>query len=188
MAALRKTHVTPEEYLALDRASEVKHEYIGGHVYAMSGASREHNLITTNIARDLSQQLYNQPCEVYGDMRVRVPKLNFVYPDVVVVCGEPQFGDDYSDILLNPTLVIEVLSPSTERYDRGLKFEAYRDVPSLREYVLVSQEKPLIERYARQPNGAWELTVFKQPLDSAPLLSIGCQLQVERVYNKVQFT
>src|SRR6266498_1001389 len=122
-----KSYVSPEEYLRLERQSEYKSEYLNGEIFAMTGASRKHNLITTNISREISQQLKPRPCEVYAvDMRVKVRATGlYTYPDIAVVCGEPQFEDDYIDTLLNPTLLIEVLSQSTERYDRIAKSSYY---------------------------------------------------------------
>ena len=135
-AAITKRY-TPEEYLAMERKADVKSEYFNGFITAMSGASRKHNLVTANISAVIHGQLRDRPCEVYiGDMRVRVtPTGLFTYPDVVAVCGEPKFLDDEFDTLLNPTLIIEVLSPSTAEYDRQDKFEHYRSLDSLREYV-----------------------------------------------------
>ena len=154
MASQPKPSYTPEEYLALEREAEFKSEYIDGYIVAMAGASEPHNLRVTNTVRELSIQLKGRDCRVYSnDMRVdlRERKL-FAYPDVVVVCGEPQFADDRRDNLRNPVVIIEVLSQLTESYDRGLKFIKYRRIESLKEYVLVAQGGALIEHYVRQPN------------------------------------
>ena len=138
-----QTYFTPEEYIALERKAHFKSEYFDGHIIAMSGASRQHNLIVTNISGELHVQFKGRGCEVYtNDMRVRPsPRDTYVYPDVVVVCGEPEFEDDVFDTLLNPILIVEVLSPSTERRDRGEKFTRYKHLAALQEYVLVSQDK-----------------------------------------------
>lgn len=144
---------TAEEYLAFERKSQEKHELADGQVYLMTGASRRHNVIVLNLVAALKPHLRDRSCEGYAnDMRVRVLR-DFFYSDVSVVCGEPQFADDEFDTLLNPALIIEVLSPSTEQCDRGRKFEKYRALDSLREYVLIAQDRPHIERYTRQADG-----------------------------------
>jgi Uma2 family endonuclease len=185
-SVLEQTHYTAEEYLARERSASYKSEFHDGQIYAMTGASREHNLITVNIARELSVQLKRRPCEAYmNDMRVKAAEArSYHYPDIVVVCGIPQFEDAQVDTLLNPTALIEVLSPSTEAYDRGGKFAHYRKIPTLREYLLVSQDQPSIERYMRQGD-VWIL-LEAQGLDvSMPLESIDCVLSLREVYDKV---
>src|SRR3954470_16904967 len=184
-APARDRYFTPEEYLAQERKAEFKSEYIAGQVVAMTGASREHNLITANILRVLSSQLLDRPCEAYvSDMRVRVrtgvagkaggPGM-YTYPDLTVVCGDPRFEDEQVDTLLNPTLIVEVLSPSTEAYDRGAKFGYYRQLSSLREYLLVAQDKMLVEHFVREDDG-WLLTETGDPGAVVHLPSIGCHL------------
>ncbi len=178
---------TVEDYLAMERSSlDVKHEYVDGKIYAMVGASREHNLIAVNIARELSSQLNRRPCEAYvNDMRVKPQQAKrYYYPDLVVVCGKPVFEDDHNDTLLNPGLLIEILSASTEAYDRGGKFTAYRRIESLREYLLVAQDKPFIEHYLRQ-GGVWVLTETEGLEDAVRLESIGCILSMNEVYDRV---
>src|ERR1017187_5873973 len=157
MSTLPKTYLTPEQYLEIERKAEFKSEYYQGEMFAMAGARWAHNLILLNLASELRQQLRSRPCSVTSsDMRVRVnAKGLYTYPDVVVVCGEPQFLDERRDTLLNPTLIVEVLSESTEQYDRGRKFEHYRPLESLAEYLLVSSERVSVERYTRQPDGSW---------------------------------
>ena len=132
-SAAAKTHYTPEQYLALERDSSIRHEYHNGSIFAMSGASREHNLIALNLGAELRTQLLDRPCEAYvSDMRVLVARTGlYTYPDIVAVCGERQFQDSEVDTLLNPTLIIEVLSSTTEAYDRGKTFAHYRRLPSL---------------------------------------------------------
>ncbi len=151
-ALLPKTHYTVEDYLTLERSASYKSEYRDVQIYAMNSTSRKHNLVSGNIYRELSLQLKKRPCEAYiKDMRVKAAEASsYHYPDVAVVCGTPQFEDAQVDTLLNPTLLIEVLSPSTEAYDRGSKFALYRKIASLREYLLVAQDQPNIERYVRQ--------------------------------------
>ncbi|HKG15038.1 MAG TPA: Uma2 family endonuclease [Pyrinomonadaceae bacterium] len=187
MSSQPKTYLTPEEYLAIERLNEHKSEYIDGEMVAMTGASRRHNLIAVNLSRDISQQLRGRPCESYAsDMRVRVPSTrSYLYPDVVVVCGEPQFEDDYVDTLLNPTVLVEVLSESTERYDRGRKFGFYRTIESLAEYVLVAQDECRVEQYSKQPDGRWLLTDHRSPGDVVGLASVQCALRLSEIYEKV---
>lgn len=190
MSSQPTTYLTPEEYLAIERKAESKSEYINGEIVAMTGASRQHNLIVVNIAGELRQQLRGRPCEIYSnDMRVRIPSTRlYTYPDLVVVCGEPQFEDDYLDTLLNPTLIIEVLSESTEGYDRGKKFGFYRTIPSLAEYLLIAQDEQRVEQYAKQPDGRWLLSEYRSTDDVAELASIQCQLALTEVYDKVVLT
>ncbi|PZN80965.1 MAG: hypothetical protein DM484_09155 [Candidatus Methylumidiphilus alinenensis] len=182
----KKTY-TVEEYLAMERSSlEGKCEFVDGQIFAMVGASREHNLIGVNIASELRTQLKDRPCETYAnDMRVKAAEAKgYHYPDIVVVCGKPEFEDGHLDTLLNPTVLVEILSPSTEAYDRGGKFAAYRKIQSLHEYLLVSQAEPFIERYVRQGE-AWVLTETAGLEGLVNLDSIGCVLAMNEVYYSV---
>jgi Uma2 family endonuclease len=185
-AVLAKTHYTAEEYLTLERSAFTKSEFHNGQIHAMTGASRKHNLITVNIAGELRSQLKNRPCEAYlNDMRVKAAEArSYHYPDIVVVCDTPQFEDAQFDTLTNPTLLVEVLSPSTEAYDRGDKFAHYRKIPSLREYLLVVQGRPSIERYIRQGD-VWILSEAQGLEASVHLESIDCILSLREVYDKV---
>ena len=185
-AVLTQTHYTAEEYLSLERSASSKSEFHDGQLFAMTGASREHNLITVNIAGELRGQLKTRPCEAYiNDMRVKAAEArSYHYPDIVVVCGTPQFEDAQVDTLLNPTLLIEVLSPSTDAYDRGGKFAHYRKIPTVREYLLVTQDQPSIERYLRQGD-VWILSEAVGLEASVPLESIDCVLSLREVYDKV---
>lgn len=180
-----KTRLTVEQYLALERKAETKSEYLNGEVFAMTGATREHNLIVLNVGASLHAQLRGRSCEAYiGDMRVRVSTTGlFTYPDVVVVCGEPDLDNGF-DTLLNPTLIVEVLSESTEDYDRGTKFAHYRTIPSLSEYVLVAQKEVHVEHFIRQADG-WLLTETSDLGDTVELPSIGCRLSLKDVYERV---
>ena len=189
-SAAAQTYLTPEEYLAFERKATTKHEYLNGHIVAMSGASREHNLITGNIFGGLYIQLMERECEVYAsEMRVKIHQAaSYTYPDVVVVCDEPRFEDDVFDTLLNPTVIVEVLSPSTEAYDRGEKFEHYRQIPSLKEYVLVSQDRVRVDHYLRQGGTQWLLTELDAPEDVLPLISIACDLPLHHIYRRVEFS
>ncbi len=185
-AVLAEKLYSAEEYLALERAAEYKSEYADGLIYAMTGVSWEHSLIASNLSRILGNQLLDRPCEIHiADMRVKAALArSYRYPDIAVVCGKPEFEDGHFDTLLNPTLLVEILSPSTEASDRGRKFAEYRGIPSLLEYLLVSQELPRIERYARQAEG-WLLTVVEGFDATVKLDAIGCALDLREVYRKV---
>jgi Uma2 family endonuclease len=187
MAAIPDITWTAERYLAFERASDQRHEYLNGQVYAFAGASANHNLIAGNTFASLHAQLRQRTCTVYpSDMRLKVSHTGlYTYPDISVVCGTPQLEDDQRDTLLNPTLIVEVLSPSTESYDRGRKFQHYRMLESLREYLLIAQDSIRIEHYTRQANGQWLLADVSQPDGSLELSSIGCTLLVADVYEKV---
>jgi Uma2 family endonuclease len=189
MAALPKTYLTPSEYLAWERKQETKHEYWAGEVYAMAGASERHNLISANIVAGLHTQLRGRGCRVYpGDIRILIPATGlYTYADVTVVCGRPQFDDSAQDTLLNPTLIVEVLSHSTESYDRGTKFQNYRSLASLTDYLLVAQGQPQVEQYARQNDNQWLLTEVTglEGNDRLPLL--GCTIALANVYDLVEF-
>lgn len=187
MASPAQTHLTVDEYLAIERQASSKSEYFRGEMFAMSGASRRHNLITVNIAAGLHTRLQQRRCEVYhSDMRVKVnPTGLYTYPDVVVVCGEPLFEDAEVDTLLNPTVLIEVLSKSTADYDRGGKFEHYRTLASLQEYLLVDQDQCHVVHYIRQPDNTWLLTETHNIQDRLHLPSILCDLLLSEVYAKV---
>ncbi len=180
---------TPEEYLARERKALNKSEYRDGRIYAMPGASRAHNLITVHVTGELYIQLRTRSCEVYpSDMRVKVSAGGlYTYPDVIVVCDEPRFEDGHFDTLLNPTVLIEVLSPSTAAYDRGEKFRRYQYLDSLCEYILISQDRVQVEHYLRQEDG-WELTEFRFLSDVFQLVSIRCELSLQAIYAKVNFS
>ncbi len=181
--------LNPEEYLARERKALTKSEYRNGQVYALPGASRKHNIIAVHVAGELYIQLRTRSCEIYtNDMRVKVSSSGlYTYPDVVVVCDEPHFEDTHFDTLLNPTVLIEVLSPSTAAYDRGEKFASYQKLDSLCEYVLISQDRVRIEHYLRQEQ-AWDLTEFHSLSDVFRLVSIGCELSLQAIYAKVRFS
>jgi Uma2 family endonuclease len=186
MATEPKSSLTVEQYLTLERQSETRSEYLNGEVFAMTGASREHNLITGNVFGEIRAQLRGRSCEAYAsDMRVAIPGTGlYTYPDVVVACGPPQFEDGELDTLLNPTLIVEVLSASTEDYDRGTKFAHYRTLASLAEYVLVAQDKVHVEHFVRQAEG-WLLTETDDLATTLDLPSIGCKLALADIYERV---
>jgi Uma2 family endonuclease len=184
-----KVRITPEEYLRLERAAETRSEYLDGQMIPMPGASREHNLIVANLLLTLGNELFDRPFEIYpSEMRVKVNFTGlYTYPDVVVAASHPHFEDHHVDTLLDPILLIEVLSKSTESYDRGRKFSHYRAVESLLEYVLVTQSECRIEQYVRQADGKWLYAESTDPDGSIELSSIACRLPLTRVYHKVEF-
>ena len=187
MAALSQPRVSVEEYLARERRTDERHEYLDGEVFAMGGASWNHGLLVGNVFASLHAQLRGRDCFVQtSDLRVRIPATDlFTYPDVVVVCGEPTFDDSELDTLLNPTLIVEVLSKSTEDYDRGRKFAHYRTVDSLAEYVLLAQDKVHAERFTRQAKDRWQLWETDSPAERLELAAIGCELQLREIYRLV---
>lgn len=189
MAAHTQHWLTPEEYLAIERAAEFKHEYYNGRMYAMAGGSYWHARIGHNLSRELGVALRNGPCEVAGtDLRLRVaPGGLYTYPDLVVVCGEPKFADKRTDTVVNPVLLIEVLSPSTELLDREFKFEQYRKLDSLKEYVLVSQTEPRVEVYQRGPGDQWAHTEFAGLEATARFQSVDAGVPLAEIYSKVRF-
>jgi Uma2 family endonuclease len=188
MSAQPNPILTVEQYLELDRAAEFKSEFYKGEMFSMAGARFAHNRLIWNAITQLGRSL-RPPCQgCPNDMRVRVSDTGlYAYPDVVVVCGEPQFADPREDILLNPKLVIEVLSPSTEAYDRGEKFELYGSISSLSEYVLVASERMHVDLYTRQPDNRWLRTSVGESNESLALASIGCMLSISELYNDVKF-
>jgi Uma2 family endonuclease len=189
MTTHANTRLTPEEYLRIERAAEWRSEYVDGEMFAMSGASPQHALITGNLVRELSNDLHKGPCKTYPiDLRVATdPQRHYTYPDVVVACEPLEFVDGRRDTITNPTLIVEVLSKSTENYDRGAKFERYRAVPTLSEYMLVSQDRVHIEFYTRQPNETWNLREWSDPDAEIDLTSVPCRLKIAQVYTQVEF-
>jgi Uma2 family endonuclease len=175
------------DYLDFERKSDIKHEYIAGAMLAMSGASAAHNVITANALARLHNHVLQRNCTVFpSDMRLGIRQQRmYVYPDVTVVCGTIEFDDTEQDTILNPTIIIEVLSPSTERYDRGKKSQYYRTIPSLQEYLLIAQDEQYIEHFVRYSEHQWLLTTVTQEQGSVYLASIDCTLHLHDVYNKV---
>jgi Uma2 family endonuclease len=182
-----KTFLTPEQYLEIEREAKFKSEYCDGEMFAMAGAGENHNQLVMNLVIGLGIQFRSRPCRVYSnDMRVRVGATGlYTYPDVVVVCGERRYLDDRRDTLLNPSLLVEVLSPSTEAYDRGRKFESYRSIESLSEYLLVASDRVHVDLYTRQPDGRWLLTSASRLEDSLDLQSAGFRVALAELYEKV---
>lgn len=184
-AAVR-TGLSEQEYLAFERASPERHEYADGEIFAMSGGTAEHSAVTLNLLAELRGALSGRGCRAFeSNMRVHVPATGrYVYPDGTIVCGRPEFTDDQRDTLLNPRVVIEVLSPSTEAYDRGDKFAGYRTIPGLQDYVIASAKHPRIELFSRQENGTWSLRILG-PGDRLDVPSVGCSIEIDRVYEGV---
>jgi Uma2 family endonuclease len=181
------TPTSPEEYLVRERAAEYRSEYLAGEVRAMTGASRKHNRIAMNLGALLHGQLRGGPCEPFmSDMRVKVERTGaYFYPDVVVACGSSRLEDEHQDTLLNPVVIVEVLSPSTADYDHSGKWEHYRRIPTLMDYLLLKQDEPCVERYARQAEGLWLFSETSGPDAALRLDSIGCTLALRDVYERV---
>lgn len=187
--ALKKPKLyTSAEYLEFERQAEVRHELIDGEIFEMAGAVKRHNQISSNIIRLLGNQILERDCNAYSsDMRVKITATEkYTYPDVVAVCGEEYFEDSTEDTLLNPMLIIEVLSKSTEAYDRGAKFKYYQTVESFQEYVLITQEPNRVEQYVRRNKNEWTYFEFRQPEDVVKLNSINCELVLQDIYHKIQ--
>jgi Uma2 family endonuclease len=184
-----KKRITPQEYLEFERDAEVKSEYIDGEVFLRSGVSREHARIVLNIAAYLHAKFEGRSCEVYAsELRTKVSQTgSYAYPDVVALCGEVRFEDEQLDTLVNPQLIVEVLSDSTESYDRGKKFAHYRTIDSLREYVLVSQTECRVERFSRQDDATWLYGENTDPNGAIELASVACRIPLARIYQRVDF-
>lgn len=179
---------TLAEYLAFEEHSEIKHEYLAGHIYAMAGASPEHNQIGFNLAAIIGRQLSGGQCRGYSsDQKIRIEAADLnTYADVTIVCGEPQYRPE-DRLLLNPSVIIEVLSPSTEAWDRGGKWTCYQQLPSLRGYLLVSQDRSQIEHYMLEPDGSWRYTRETGLASVVTIVSINCQLPLAEVYSGIEF-
>jgi Uma2 family endonuclease len=184
-----ETRLTPEEYLRLERLAERKSEFFDGEVIPMPGVSRHHNRINRELIIELTKEFGDRSCEVFFcEMRVKIPATSsYAYPEVAVVCGEPVFEDATTDTLLNPKVLIEILSDSTEAHDRGRKLRHYRRIDSLQEYLLVSQNECRIEQYSRQASGEWIYSDITDPKGTIVLHSVQCSLLVERVYRNAVF-
>jgi Uma2 family endonuclease len=188
MATAALTHYTPEEYLALERHAEFKSEYIDGRIVAMTGATIPHNAIAGRVYVALYTRLRGGPCQVFvSDLRVQIANgRRYTYPDLVACCGEPKTVDGVLDTLTNPALIVEVLSPSTEAYDRGEKFQHYQTIESLQEYVLVAQDRVSVERFVRQGK-FWILATFSDLDEEVELTSVGCAIPLREIYENVEF-
>ena len=187
MSQLAERVYTATEYLALERAAEHKSEFVNGRIYAMTGASFPHNLIVLNLSAEIRARLRGGPCSVLvNDMRVKVSQTGmYTYPDVVALCEPPRLEDEHADTLLNPAVIVEVLSASTERYDRGDKFAHYRKIESLREYILVAQDRVRIEQYVRHGE-RWMLGEISDPTGSLRIEALGCEVALRDIYDRVE--
>jgi len=189
MSTQPKSLLTPEQYLEIERKAECKSEYVNGEMFAMSGASEEHNLLTVNLTVILAPQVRARGCQLYvSDMRVRVPATGlYTYPDIIVACGQRQFADAKVDTVLNPKFLAEVLSPSTEAYDRGRKFEHYQSLESLSQYLLVAQDRMRADLFTRQPDSKWILSTASRPEETIALESVGGRISTADLYGQVEF-
>jgi len=188
MSAVPQLKLTAEEFLAGERVAETKHKYLNGEVYAMAGASREHNVISGNVIRHLGNLLVGKPCEVYpSDMRLQVAETGlFTHPDIMVVCDKPVFVDDEVDTLLNPKLIVEVLSPTTEANDRGWKWAHYRQLRSLAEYILIPQDDYRVEQYSRQADDSWLYREYRGLNDSLRIPLFGCEIPLSDIFYRIE--
>jgi Uma2 family endonuclease len=188
MASNPVTKVTEEEYLAIDRAAEVRSEFFDGEMFAMSGGSMRHAQLQANLHGELYIALRGSDSQAFtSDFRVRVsPGSMYAYPDITVVCGRPLLADEHQDILVNPTVIIEVLSPSTEYYDRGVKFQRYRAIETLKDYILVNQDEIRIEQYTRRDANTWTLRDYQRPEEELRIDLIGISLPLDRIYDRIE--
>lgn len=190
MSTAEKPALSPEQYLERERAANYRSEYYRGEMFAMAGASWEHTLIKDNLARETGNQLKYGPCRVVtSDLRVKVSVTGlYTYPDMTIVCDEPQFEDGVMDTLLNPRIIVEVLSESTEKYDRGTKFGHYRQISSVHEYLMVAQDRQLVEQFVRQADNTWVLKIFGQSNSILKFASISAQVALDEIYRGIEFT
>ncbi len=180
---------TFDEYLEFERQADERHEFIDGKIVKMAGESLSHSRICINLAVEFGSQLRRRNCEALSpNMKVRTTTQSlFAYPDLTIVCGEPQFHDVKKDVLINPMAIFEVMSPSTERYDRGEKFQYYKnETPSLTDYILVSQDQILVEQFTKQTNGTWLYRSFERTEDLLQIASIECEVLIEDIYLRVE--
>ena len=189
MTALREPKVSVAEYLAAEKTAAFKSEYFNGETFAMAGASRPHNRVKDNLIGELHARFKGGPCQTFSsDQRVLVDRTGlYTYPDLVIVCGEVETAEHDDDTVTNPRVVVEVLSPSTERYDRTTKFRHYQQMPSVQEYLLVSQAEPLCERFTRQDDGSWALVSFVGLDAAVELRSVGVRVPLADLYAGVEF-
>jgi Uma2 family endonuclease len=181
--------ISPEQYLEMERASETKHEYYNGEVFAMSGASIPHNFVFHNVYGGLVIHLKGSGCKPFGsDMRIHIP-LNslYTYPDISIICGKPETTDAFTDNVTNPSVIIEILSKSTKDYDRGTKFSLYRSIKTLKEYILIDSTSILVEKYTRQENNSWILTEYQELHENFHISTISLTLTLKDIYEDVSF-
>ena len=187
--ALKYDYLSPEEYLEAERKAVEKHELINGKIITMQGASLKHNQIVSNLIRDIGGFLKGKGCRVYpGDLRINIPSTNsFMYPDITIVCGEPELLDEHFDNLLNPSVIIEVLSPSTESHDRGTKFFNYQQIASLKEYILINSTSVLITTITKKDDGLWKFENIISQEISLNISTIDLQLPLGDIYDGIKF-
>lgn len=188
--AYEKQKYTIEEYLQMERASEVKHEYYQGEIFAMAGASNRHNVISSNLIAELHSRLKTSPCFPYGsDMRIHIPENTlFTYPDISIICGEIKTFDKDKDTALQPIILIEILSKTTRDYDRGGKFKLYRDIPTIKEYMLVDSENIGVEIFRKNEHNHWELEEYKNLKEIVSLPAIGVSVSMKDIYARTKLT
>ncbi len=189
MLRLKKDRFTVDEYLAMERVADYKSEYYSGEIFALAGGTVDHNTVTVNCAAELRQSLDARPCYVFAsDMRLHVQRSNlFTYPDVMVICGKIRFFDRRNDTVLNPILVVEVLSESTREYDRGAKFDFYKQIPELQEYILIESEQARVEAYRREADGHWTVETISGLDADLPFVTLDCVVPLRRIYHKVSW-
>ena len=189
MSAIAKTRLSVEDYLSIENAAPFKSEFYEGEMFAMAGASPPHNFIKDNLVRSLGNRLEAGRCRTASsDQRVRIERTGlFTYPDIVILCGKPKFSPRDPLAIINPIVIIEILSASTEDYDRGTKFKQYRQIPGFREYVLVAQDEAIVERHTIQPDGSWNLTVVEGLDASLELASVGVTIPFGEIYRDIEF-
>ncbi len=188
--AKQELYYTPEEYLAFERAAEMRHEYLDGQIYAMAGGSPQHNQICFNTAVAIGPQIRGTECIGYtSDQKIRSDPMDlFSYPDLTVVCGAPVFHDQHNDVILNPKVIFEISSPTTEGYDRSLKFTRYQSLKSLSDYILIAQNRACVEHFARQKgNRQWLFTIETEMTAEILIASISCKLKLADIYDRVSF-
>ncbi|RLS78271.1 MAG: Uma2 family endonuclease [Planctomycetota bacterium] len=184
-----RNRITPQEYVIRERQAPIKSEFYQGEIFAMGGGSANHSLIAANFVGEARNSLKGRPCAVFNsDLRVQVQSTGlYTYPDATIVCGELLFDDDHRDTLLNPTLIVEVLSDSTEKYDRGKKSNHYRQIASLKELILIAQDRSHVERFTRQANGDWLFHEQKELTADFELKSLGISIAISELYRGVKF-
>ncbi len=187
---LKPRTFSPKEYLALERSAAFKSEYLHGQIFAMAGGSRERSAITANVTGEMTQQLKGTPCQAHSsDLKVRTSIEGlYAYPDLSIICGKPSFHDDQRDVVLNPIALVEVLSPSTESYDRGTKWVAYQQIETLRDYVMIFQTEPRIDLYSRPDKGDWVLSTHNGLDAAVEIPSIDCSLRLSEVYHRIELS
>ncbi len=182
-------YVSPEDYLAMERASDTKHEYYKGEVFAISGASLRHIIITKNMNTLVLPFLQGKPCDMFGsDLRIHIPENTlYTYPDLTIVCGKPEMTDQEEDTIIKPSAIIEILSKSTKNYDRGNKFNLYRSIKTLKEYILIDSTEISVELFSLEPDMSWRLLEFKSPEDSFTIHTIHLTILVKDIYRDITF-